>query len=291
MSHVEVPLKPWLTPKKNIFASTIDSPDLGGYGSVSSSPTRGGMVLNTPGSRRTGDEILPFEKLVTLLEDIMEADDSLPAEIQVSELPTDFFSFLSVDGHEPHLQPGIVRKLTKYIGQVARPSKRHARITTNPNATPGSPRKGRMSDVDNTMLGRVLKILGRGVRAGSELDPLGSVGFTSKGKEKEKDGAPKSPKKRKTPKKKVNSAEGGSPDEGDQDSVELMDVDGNEETEAEKRELTEDDLEKFGTGLEIVKESVLNAECAIALLGSDRLPKQVRKRRFRTALDTSERIL
>ena len=42
-------------------------------------------------------------------------------------------------------------------------------------------------------------------------------------------------------------------------------------------DLTEDDLNKLETVLEKAKDSILAANCCLALLTSDRLPKQVRR--------------
>jgi hypothetical protein len=50
----------------------------------------------------------PLEKLTSLIEDIFEAEDALPADIDINELNHDFFSPLSTDYTRPLLSPSIV---------------------------------------------------------------------------------------------------------------------------------------------------------------------------------------
>ena len=66
----------------------------------------------------------PLEKLTSLLEDIFEAEDTLPADADLDSLSTEFFSLLTAEPARPQLHHNMIRKLTKYIGQVARPMKR-----------------------------------------------------------------------------------------------------------------------------------------------------------------------
>src|SRR5258708_12612379 len=67
---------------------------------------------------------VPLEKLITLLEDIFEAEDSLPVDVDQEFLQADFFSPLTADLSQPQLHPNLVRKLSKLISQVARPMNR-----------------------------------------------------------------------------------------------------------------------------------------------------------------------
>jgi len=206
-----------------------------------------------------------LEKLTALLEDIFEAEDALPPDVDIHALPAEWFSPMTVDGSSPLLHPNIIRKLAKYIGQVTRPTKR-IRLSTRETTAGGggTPRgKGRMAEVDIAVLSRVLKILDRSVRAGEDLDPFHYAPV-------DRNVSPRKPKKQtKRPKAK--------------------DGDGEDEDEAEKghmtvdeplpppppQEATEADLEHLTKILEIAKDSVLAADCCIALLGSDRLTKQV----------------
>jgi cohesin loading factor subunit SCC2 len=91
-----------------------------------------------------------------LIEDIFEAEDALPADIDVKELNYYFFSPLSTDRARPPLLPSMVRKVTKYIGQVARPSKRLRQTT---GAVLGTPRaNGRKAEVNTQIVSRLLKL-------------------------------------------------------------------------------------------------------------------------------------
>jgi cohesin loading factor subunit SCC2 len=88
----------------------------------------------------------PLEKLTSVVENIFEAEETLPTDIDINDLNHDSFPPLSTDCAHPLLSPTIVRKLTKYIGQVARPTKRLRQTT---GGVLGIPRaQGRMADVD-----------------------------------------------------------------------------------------------------------------------------------------------
>jgi len=77
---------------------------------------------------------------------------------------------MSTDCSRPQLSPAVIRKLTKYIGHVARPSKRMRQSTAGVMGTPRG--KGRMADVDTQMLSRLLKTLDRSVKAGEDIAPF-----------------------------------------------------------------------------------------------------------------------
>src|SRR5688572_11806202 len=112
-----------------------------------------------------------------ILEDIFDAEDSLPADVELDDLPQDFFSALSTDCTKPLLSPMIIRKLLKYVGQVTRPTKRMRQGGVGGFAgTLSTPRSkvGRMTDVDVPTLSRLLKILERTVKASEDIDPFQS---------------------------------------------------------------------------------------------------------------------
>lgn len=223
---------------------------------------------NLPNSRiygfngRTG----PLEKLIALMDDTCEAEDALPPDIDVQELPTEWFSPLTVDVSSPLLHPNIVRKLTKYIGQVARPTKR-IRLSARDGiaGSGGTPRgKGRMAEVETTVLSRILKILDRSVRVGEDLDPFHHIGAP-----RDKSTSPRKPKKL----AKRSKAKEGEGEEEEEEQAEEGAVLTDELTRPQ--EITEADLEHLTKVLDIAKDSVLAADCCVALLGSDRLTKQV----------------
>ncbi|PFH53278.1 hypothetical protein AMATHDRAFT_73479 [Amanita thiersii Skay4041] len=293
MSHVAIPASPvWLTPTssrkttltpakyKKMTPNFHGSPDLGGYGSgdEDSSRDKSGFASTAKFSaRRTGDrdERAPLEKLVSLIEDILEAEDSLAPDISdATELPSDFFSHLSRDLAHPLLAPNLIRKVTNYIGHVARPTKREMRrnaVAAN-QSNSGSLNtpwvKGRMTDVETQTLSRLLKILERSVRAGEDLDPFISRisgGGTTSG--------PVSPKKQV---KKANGKLGGvqvtsQPPQSDEENVVVDSTPGN----IADPSMRDADDERLSKTLDIARDSVLAADCCIALLASDRLAKQL----------------
>ena len=229
-----------------------------------------GAIIIAHISTKTHVYSVPLEKLVTLLEDIFEAEDTLPPEIEPEDLPTEWFSPLSIPGSLPYLHPTLVRKLTTHITKAARPSKRIRLGTRDVNAAQGTPRyKGRMAEVDTAILARILKMLERSVRAGEDLDPFpppvnGPTATQKQAKSKKASG------KRGPP----DSARGKSQSPGEHGDGEAMEVD---EQRVEQRPATEKDIESLTRTFELARDSVLAADCCIALLGSDRLPKQVRE--------------
>ncbi|OBZ71394.1 Protein rad9 [Grifola frondosa] len=141
--------------------------DLGGFGSEDDDnyprmPLDFGNSVKSSSRRTTGerDGRAPLEKFMTLLEDIFEAEDSLSPDIDVHDLPAEFFSPLTTDGSRPLLQPSVIRKLMNCITKVARPSKR-VRLSSREvnNGIAGTPRpKGRIAEVDTNILSRILKL-------------------------------------------------------------------------------------------------------------------------------------
>ena len=199
----------------------------------------------------------PLEKLTSLIEDVFEAEDMLPSELEPSDLNHDYFSPLSVDLTRPYLSSAIVRKLTKYIGHVARPTKRLRQVAGGVLGTPRG--KGRMADVDIQVLSRLLKILERSIKAGEDIDPFASHHVPTSSARK-----PSAKKNAKAKKAEQNSPKG---DEGAVREDVTMDEQVAGDAEA--------DFEKLATELDVANESILAADCCIALLGSDRLTKQV----------------
>lgn len=214
----------------------------------------------------------PLEKLTSLIEDVFEAEDTLPSEVDASDLNHDFFSTLSSDLTRPVLAAGVIRKLTKYIGHVARPTKRLRQATGGVLGTPRA--KGRMADVDTQMLSRLLKMLDRSVRAGEDLDPFVYHGAAASAKS--------SPRKQSTKKGSAKGQKGDRPRSNTPKGDEAGDADESESRASQGlgtgTGLGDDDYEKLSTQLDVAHESILAADCCIALLASDRLTKQVRVR-------------
>lgn len=217
--------------------------------------------------------VAPLEKLSALFDDIFEAEDALPLDMDIVDLPSEFFSPLTIDCARPLLHPNIIRKLTKYICQVAWPTKR---VRQGATGNLGSPRgKGRMAEVDTQVLSRILKMLDRNVKAGEDLDPF--IHVTVAAATRDKMNSPRKPITKKAGKgSKKNDARAKSrtpqgEEDGDQEADNNMAMD----TQVSSKELIEMDYEKLTRALEIARDSILAADCCIALLGSDRLTKQV----------------
>jgi len=137
-------------------------------------------------------------------------------------------------------------------------------------ATPRG-RNGRMADVDVQLLSRVLKTLERSVRAAEDVDPFPQTVAVSQSASGSLS-ARASPVKKS---KKVKKAKGGSDDGMGGDDIDLL----ADELDQGLKEVSSgvDDfaLEKLTRDLDVAIDSILAAECCIAVLASDRLPKQV----------------
>lgn len=292
LAYVNVPAPTWKTP------STKSSKHSGDLGSADESADGDddflghGIHANIKSSaRRTGDRdergmrvifiafnaidvqciIAPLEKLNTLIEDILEAEDSLAVDIEPADLPKEYFSPFTVDCNHPHLQPNIVRKLTKYVSQLARPSKRARRTTREglPNASSGSKTRDTLGDIGTPILSRLMKILERSIKAGEDLDPLRTSTHLAP--------APPSPSKLKKGQKV--SGEGTAVQEEDSSAVH----------DSNPQQLTESDVRELAVQLEVSRDSILAAECCMALLSGESLTKQVGKPLFVTLFDPLRR--
>lgn len=199
----------------------------------------------------------PLERLNTLIEDILEAEDSLAADTELADLPKEYFSPLTVDCNHPHLQPAIIRKLTKYISQLGRPSKRSRRTTREgvASASSGSKARDTLGDIGTPVLSRLLKILERPIKAGEDLDPLRT--FTHHA-------PPPSPSKSKKGQK------------APADGMDVQEEDGPAVHDANPQQLTDSDVHELAVQLQVSRDSILAAECCMALLSGEGLTKQVR---------------
>lgn len=276
-AYVFVPPSPYSTPsssRKGHRLNTNDTPDLGGYGSeedpLASPVRRRALTDSVRGSaRRTGDrdERGPLDKFLSVVEELFEMEDSLPADIVPDDLPQDYFSTLSTDVARPMLSPALVRKISKYIGQVTRPSKRMRQASGGALGLLATPARkhGRMADVDVQLLSRLLKTLERSVKAAEDMDPFPSAPSSApmaSGTASARSSPVK--KSRKSKKAKDNS------DEIDGDDDEL-----NQNLKESSPAVGDSELEELSKMLDIARESIVAADCCIALLGSDRLPKQL----------------
>ncbi|KAG5642305.1 hypothetical protein DXG03_003025 [Asterophora parasitica] len=274
LAYVAAPTKPWLTPTssrqgsaKQLGKMKDDSPDLGGYGSDDDdpySPTRSNDAVKSS-ARRTGDrdDRAPLEKLTSLIDDLFEAEDALPPDVDLSDLPSEYFSALTTtDTSRPLLNSALIRKLTKHIGHVARPIKRVRGVQSTPKG------KVRMAEVDTLVLSRLLKMLERNVRAGEDVHPFR---YTVPARPPNASPSKNSPKKAARGQKARSKSR--TPGSGEKDD----DADEHERPHPGNpvEDLTEADYEKLAKVLEVAKDSIVAADCCIALLASDRLTKQL----------------
>lgn len=294
MAYVELPPLPnaWRTPSKkcSLTPSTSTRPhnaDASGSEEDDLHYNLGTGVKSS--ARRTGDRderggkpsidapcllmflLGPLEKLSTLIEDIFEAEDSLAVDIDVTELPKEFFSVLTTDCSHPHLQPKVIKKLTKYLSQLARPTKRSRRSVRDSTDTPRV-RKA-LGDIDSVILARLLKILERGIKAGEALDPLrASVHVPHADKMASPRKPKKSPRAQKVASKDRDVTHSGSLSVPEEDVPEYeLETDSTDMPQ----ELTESDIHDLSKQLEIARDSILAVECCVALLSGEGLTKQV----------------
>ncbi|KAJ7164731.1 hypothetical protein C8R43DRAFT_1061973 [Mycena crocata] len=277
MDYVDVPIKPWVTtPQSTTKMRPPDSPnDLGGYGSDDDSPrhnsSNSGGRLTSGRASGNRDDRPPIDKLTALLEDIFEAEDSLPPDVDLTSLPAEFFSKqTTVDCSRPLLQLALVRKLTKYISQVVHPAKRIRQTGSTPRKRDKDKTLG---DVDTSVLSRILKILERSVKAGEDLDPFAGPSAAVPGS------APPSPRK---PAKKPKTKRRSKSQSGDEAEPEAMEVDSVPPLPPVVV-LTDLDHAKFARALESARDSIYAAECCFALLGGGRLTKQLYSEELITA--------
>lgn len=131
-----------------------------------------------------------------------------------------------------------------------------------------------MAEVDTQVLVRLLKLLERNVRAGEDVDPFPSLSHvaSSSAAHASKSVSPqkRSPKKAAKGKKNERSK---SRTPGEEGGAEDGDHAGGGDRMEE--ELTDGDFDKLTHVFDVARDSILAADCCIALLGSDRLTKQV----------------
>lgn len=274
--------KPWLTPKRSRLQHSVNS-SLGGYGSEDEIDyLRRKEIASSARStgKKTGerDDRVPLEKFLNLVEDIFEAEDNLPPEVDISDLPTAYFSQFSPDPSRPLLNCEIISKLTKAISKIARPAKRVRLASVQWDGMTGSPRKaGALAEVDVLTLSRLLKVLERSVHAGEDLDPIGTLIYSKK-----TTGPAEGLSSQNTPTKanKLKSSKKGTPgadgmNKAPKSPMHTHSSNENGPPEGVTGDVSEEDLSNLKNGLEFARNCVLAADCCLALLTSDKLAKQL----------------
>ncbi|TFY83179.1 hypothetical protein EWM64_g834 [Hericium alpestre] len=169
----------------------------------------------------------------------------------------------------------MIRKLTKHVAQAARPIKRlrgHGGLPSTPAKTKVKPEN--IADIDASTVSRILKVLERTVRAGEDLDPfsnklhLGSTGTRSVTSSPVKKRNTKGAKRQDVPSSRRSKSQTPRDDE--------KDTEGRPEGVPPSSEGVRDlNLEELTCQLDVARNSILAADCSIAILSSDRLSKQV----------------
>lgn len=226
-----------------------------------------------------------MKKLMDLLEDIFEADDSVPDQDAMVEMqqgqafaaPADnYFQLLRTTLNSDSgpgiaaLKPAAVRKLLKLVRQCSQ------------SVTDVSPSKGaegdvptRLADINEQELGRLFRILERSIKLAEHLDPFpaSSANAARLGKSSSK-GA--KARKSKSSKGKISESPEKSP-RAETPSVldenRFADDDERERSASAVAEDGQQELEDVGHRLGVAAESVLAAECCLAIMAGDQLPK------------------
>jgi cohesin loading factor subunit SCC2 len=206
----------------------------------------------------------PLEKLTAVFEDLFEAEDALAPDMAPGDLPHDLFSPSTTDPSQPLLSSTVIRRISKYIDQVARPSKRMRLTSTKDIGTPRA--MSRTAELDPATLARVLKMLERNVKAGEEADPLKLESAPVRPNDGETASPTKKSKGKSTPK---NKGAKGVEDTADGEGERLSPA------ESASQAVSEQELVDLTVGLDVARDSVLAAEACLAMLSSDRLPRQL----------------
>jgi cohesin loading factor subunit SCC2 len=215
------------------------------------------------------------EKLTTFIDDIFEAEDSVPAEppddIEESELQG-YFSKLTEDWSQPILNTRIVARLTKIVDGITKPAKRARRDALL--HSPGQGQQEGLPGVEVHILSRILKILERAVVRAEDSDPFAGPITKLKGAST---GATMGNESGKSPAKGKKARKGKSPEGRRSKSRTPVDGDGGNGHNIEMDEGDEEvDWHKVEKDLNISREAILSTDACVAILSADRLPKQVR---------------
>ncbi|KAG9020947.1 Sister chromatid cohesion protein 2, partial [Serendipita sp. 407] len=153
------------TPRKNIDSDWMPESV---YGDASSSAPVPPSTQSRAGDRDRHNSV---DKLVSYLEDIFEAEDTLPADSPAEDSEAfDFFSKLTTDWSHPRLNTKVMNKLTKIVDQIAQPTKRARRDALF--HSPGIPEVDGLASIETSTLSRIIKLLERSVTAGEDVDPF-----------------------------------------------------------------------------------------------------------------------
>jgi cohesin loading factor subunit SCC2 len=247
LAYVQVPPKPWLTPtsakgKRTQQVEPRRSPDQE-YSTNEendedglSSRVKDDMSNVKSSSRRTGDR--DDRAPLEKLNSFFE--DLFEAEDTIS--PDSPLTALNSDFFSSHTSSTSEPLLNSaQLGKATKLFSHLTRSSTMHSSSGTSPRRGRVKDMDSNTLSRFLKIVERSIKAGEDIEPLK---FIDVAKDKSSELS-----------------------EGKKTSKKLSRLEDTYEADI--------NLDALKDELEVSRDSVLAAETVLAVLTSDRLPKEV----------------
>ncbi|KAJ1021124.1 hypothetical protein NDA16_003910 [Ustilago loliicola] len=251
---------------------------------VSEGPKSLAKMSNGP--VKSSQRKIPIAKLQGLIEDLFEADDSLPDRDSLQDMlpgqslssaADQFFEIIespSSTGGESRsilvLRTAALQKLLKLIVKCSRPHNEIAALTARTQTATESG----LSTTPNPDITRLLAILERTARVAEYLDPFPSQVNRVAASEPASPTKPKKGRKLdrqgKSPSKTPEPVQ--TPDRNDADGDAAQDG-----TPVGGRELgfADEDLEKINATFAVVDHAVLAAECSLGFLTGDVLPKQI----------------
>ncbi|KAJ3848406.1 hypothetical protein EV368DRAFT_49356 [Lentinula lateritia] len=124
------------------------------------------------------DERSPLDRLISLIQEIFQVEDGLPADPDATDLSQGgVFNPDSQDPSKPQLSARIIRKLTVHFGQIRGARGPGKSVHSSPTKGRGS-RNEKLNDIGCDVLGRLLRIIARSVKIGEEADPFGLLSGT-----------------------------------------------------------------------------------------------------------------
>ncbi|SAM85354.1 related to proline-rich protein required for meiotic chromosome condensation and synapsis [Ustilago bromivora] len=252
--------------------------------SLSEGPKSSAKMSNGP--VKSSHRKMPIAKLQGLIEDLFEADDSLPDHDalqgmlpgqSLSAAADPFFEIIeshSSTGGESRsilvLRTAALQKLLKLIVKCSRPQTEIAALTARTQTATESG----LSTIPNADITRLLAILERTARIGEDFDPFPSqvnrgaasepASPTKPKKARKLDRQGKSPSKIPEP---VQTPDGNG---GDLDAAHGATPVGDRDIGSADQE-----LEKVNATFSVVDHAILAAECSLGFLTGDVLPKQI----------------
>ncbi|KAK8844801.1 hypothetical protein IAR55_006651 [Kwoniella newhampshirensis] len=203
------------------------------------------------GSGRTGERDMrtSWQKLHTLLEDIIEESDAFPTNPTSGDLAgSRFFSSTTHDGSTPLLSVKTIYKISQYVSRVQSSRRRQKSLAST---------TGENGEWDSDVISGIFRLLERSMRDAEHVIVFAEDRKAVAASSQIDDGKDKAKKK----KWKPANREAAKPPSPSKEGLET--------------ELRDEVLEASERGLSRVRSGVAAAECCLILLGSDGLTKQM----------------